>query len=300
MKDELGDRIKAQYEDRTRYYLPRRAYTIVRVDGKGFHRYTRGLARPFDLDLMADMDTTAAHLCAEIAGCAFAYVQSDEISLLLTDFAAPGTQAWFDGNLQKIVSIAASLATVAFNRARMARCIHALNGSATPEDAIANATNTREHAGSVAESAAPPNPDALNATLALDAPWACFDARAFTIADPTEVENYFIWRQQDATRNSISMAAHSVCSHHDLQGKGSDALQEMLWQAGINWNDYADGCKRGRCVTRTTRRETVTYTHRKTGEVETVVADRHFWQTEAPPVFTRDRAYLAARIPRYP
>ena len=58
MKDNLGDRIKSYYEDRFRYKLPRRTYTIIRIDGKAFHTYTRGLERPFDKGLMEDMDET--------------------------------------------------------------------------------------------------------------------------------------------------------------------------------------------------------------------------------------------------
>jgi tRNA(His) guanylyltransferase len=273
MRDDLGDRMKQHYENRTRYFLPRRTYCIIRVDGKSFHSYTRGLSRPFDTGLMEDMDKTAIALCAEITGSAFAYVQSDEISLLLTDFDSPGTEAWFDGNLQKTASVSASIATAAFNRARLERRL--------------KEQWARDGEGGI-------GPEILR-----EFPEAHFDSRVFTIPDPTEVENYFIWRMQDSTRNSISMAAQSVYSHHELEGKSSDRLQEMLWQRGINWNDYPEGCKRGRVVVKNIRRETVTYTHHKTGEVETVEAERRFWEAEAPPIFTKDRAYLASRIPRY-
>jgi tRNA(His) 5'-end guanylyltransferase len=273
MRDDLGDRMKQHYENRTRCFLPRRTFTVIRVDGKAFHTFTHSLDRPFDAGLMEDMDKTATALCAEIAGSAFAFIQSDEISLLLTDFDSPGTEAWFDGNLQKIVSISASIATAAFNRARLERRVLEAKALFAGQE--------------------------IAPELLLETPPAHFDSRAFTIPDPTEVENYFLWRQQDASRNSISMAAQSVCSHHELQGKSSDELQEILWQHGINWNDYPEGFKRGRIVVKKARRETVTFTHRKTGEQETVEAERHFWEAEAPPVFTRDRAYLAALIPRY-
>ena len=95
MKDALGDRMKANYEDRTRISLPRRSYTIIRIDGKAFHTYTRGMISPFDDGLIADMDATAAYLCKNIMGAKFAFVQSDEISILLTDFEDIGTQSWF-------------------------------------------------------------------------------------------------------------------------------------------------------------------------------------------------------------
>jgi tRNA(His) 5'-end guanylyltransferase len=265
--------MKAQYESRARFYLPRRTYTLVRVDGKTFHSYTRGLERPFDSGLMADMDGTARTLCENVSGCAFAYVQSDEISLLLTDFGAASTEAWFDGNVQKIASITASLATAAFNRARLERRIREAEylrpgRGLEPEDLLA-------------------------------APEANFDARVFTIPDPVEVENYFLWRQQDATRNSIFMAAQAVYSHAELLGKSTDRMQEMLWQKGSNWNDYPDGCKRGRVVVKKARQGIVEYTHRRTGAVQTAEVERMVWEVEAPPVFTRERTYLSALIPRY-
>ena len=255
MRDTLGDRMKGQYEERFRFMLPRRTYTIVRVDGKAFHSYCRGLDRPYDLDLMSDMDVTATVLCEQMQGAEFAYVQSDEISVLLTDFAKTDTEAWFDGNLQKIVSISAATATMAFNRER-AQC----SGRA---DAV-------------------------------------FDARAFTIPDPVEVENYFIWRQQDATRNSISMAAQAKFSPKQLHGVPSDQMQEMLFQEhGINWNDYPTGAKRGRAVIREVYTADVDFTDRRTGEeriAEGVTRSR--WVVVDPPVFTQDRAWLYSRIPQ--
>lgn len=117
-KDSLGDRMKEFYENRTRTFLPRRTYTIIRIDGKAFHTYTRGLTRPFDWDLVNDMDGTAKYLCENIQGAKFAFVQSDEISILLTDFNELNTSAWFDGNVQKMTSISASLATAKFNELR--------------------------------------------------------------------------------------------------------------------------------------------------------------------------------------
>jgi tRNA(His) 5'-end guanylyltransferase len=118
MKDSLGDRMKENYENRTRILLPRRTYTIIRVDGKAFHSYTRGLERPFDDKLINDMDETAAYMCKNIQGAKFAFVQSDEISILLTDFENLTTDAWFDGNIQKMASVSASLATAKFNELR--------------------------------------------------------------------------------------------------------------------------------------------------------------------------------------
>lgn len=232
-RDSLGDRMKRQYEDRTRILLPRRTYTIIRLDGKAFHTYTRGLSRPYDSTFMDDMDYAAEFVCCEIQGCQFGYVQSDEVSLLLTDFENISTDAWFDGNIQKIVSVAASMMTAKFNQLRA--CWHL-----------------------------PHMPSKL----------AMFDARVFTIPDPVEVENYFIWRQQDATRNSIQSAAQSMFSPKELHGLSCAKLQEKMWQEkGVNWNDYPEGFKRGRMVFPVER-------------------------TQAPPVFTQEREYLSNLIPR--
>jgi tRNA(His) guanylyltransferase len=266
MRDDLGDRMKRNYEHRTRCYLPRRTYTLLRIDGRAFHSYTRHLQRPYDIDLMADMDQTAKALCEQIAGARLAYVQSDEISLLLNDFDTAQTEAWFDGNLQKMVSLSASIATAAFNYARWGRTCRERDGEAPA-----------------------------------DLPLAHFDSRAFTIPDPIEVENYFIWRQQDASRNSVSMAAHAYLSHGRLQGVGSDEMQELLFQEhGINWNDYPAGFKRGRAVVYAETVKDVIYTDKRTGEerrIENVT--RHLWQVETElPIFTQDRDWLRSRIPR--
>lgn len=240
--DPLGDRMKAQYENRTRYYLPRRTYTVIRLDGKAFHSYTRGLERPFDEQFMTDMLWTTRFLCSEVAGCRLGYTQSDEISLVLTDFTSPKTEAWFDGNVQKMASISASLATAKFNELRPGKL-------------------------------------------------ACFDSRVFTIPDPVEVNNYLVWRQKDATRNSISMAAQAKFSHKELHGKSSNEMQEMLFQKhGINWNDYPVGFKRGSMVYPQTVRQQVSYVDKRTGKkcVTPEWVDRREWFAGGALVFTGD------------
>jgi tRNA(His) guanylyltransferase len=250
MKDALGDRMKAQYENRAKAFLPRRTYTIIRLDGKAFHTYTRGLDRPYDQQLMDDMAATAEFLCREVGGSRLAYCQSDEISLVLTDFDKPSTQAWFDGGVQKITSVSASLATARFNELRPGKL-------------------------------------------------AFFDSRVFTIPDPVEVANYLIWRQQDATRNSISMAAQAVFSHKQLFGKSTGQMQEMLWaERNINWNDYDPRFKRGTVASSKRVLGDVEYVDRRSGETRLAVGvERRVWEISAAPIFTQDRAFLAYQIP---
>jgi len=207
MNDDLGKRMKGQYESRTRTFLPRRTYTLIRLDGKAFHTFTRGMKRPYDETLMKAMDDTAKFLCENIQGCQLGYVQSDEISLLLTDFDKITTDAWFDGNVQKMVSVSASMATAFFN------------------DIFSNN---------------------IHGNLAF------FDSRVWTIPDYVEVENYFVWRQKDAVRNSIAMTAQSLYSHTELNGKSSSEQQDMIHAKGQNWNDMPEGFKRGRTIYKST------------------------------------------------
>jgi tRNA(His) guanylyltransferase len=253
-KDSLGDRMKNNYEMRSQSYLPRRTYTMIRLDGRAFHTYTRGLARPFDNDLMCDMDLTAKFLCENIQGCKFAYVQSDEISLVLTDFDDITTDAWFDGNVQKITSISASMAAAQFNYLRHVRSIG----------------------------------DVISSSLAF------FDSRVFVIPEIVEVHNYFVWRQQDATRNSIQMAAQSMFSHKELQGVNCKQLQEKMWsERGVNWNDYPEGFKRGRCVVKNTYMAPALDNERLSTDSKVT---RTRWVVEAPPIFTQSPDYIIGKV----
>ena len=117
----LNDRIKNYYEDRTKVFLTRKMITIIRLDGKGFSKLTESLNKPFDDDFSNAMDATAIYLCENIQGVKFAYTQSDEITLVLTDTDSIESEAWFDYNVQKMVSVSASLATAKFNQFRLIR-----------------------------------------------------------------------------------------------------------------------------------------------------------------------------------
>lgn len=248
----LGDRMKA-HEAPYRAILPRRTYRILRVDGRAFHTYLRGAKKPFDEQFMDDMDAVAEALCKEIAGAVFAYTQSDEISVLHTDFSSLTAEPWFGGIVAKQISIAAAIATAELNTRR-------------------------------------PGKRAL------------FDARVFTLADPVEVANYFLWRQRDAVRNSISMAAQARFSHRQLHGVNTGRMQEMLWvEHGINWNDYPDGFKRGRVAVRRVGERDVEYVDRRTNETVHTTAVRSWWETTGAPHFTTEPGgWLAATIPALP
>jgi len=227
-KDALGQRMKEQYEHRSRTYLMRRCPTIIRLDGKAFHTYTRGLNKPFDIGLIEDMVETTKYLCENIQGARLGYCQSDEISILLTDYTTINTDAWFDYNVQKMTSISASLATAKFNQLRVNREL----STKWEDDDVAL--------------------DELLDEVVSKYKLAFFDSRVFQIADYEEVVNYFIWRQQDAVRNSIQMLAQSLYSHKELMNKNSSELQELTFQKGYNWNDLEYNKKRGSCIIKNT------------------------------------------------
>lgn len=117
MNDELGNRIKTYYEDPARILLPRKTWVVVRIDGKGFHTFTKNLERPYSRQLADALDSAAIYLCGQMIGCAFAYGQSDEYSFLMSDFGRDDSRMWFEGSVQKIASVSASLFTAAFHRA---------------------------------------------------------------------------------------------------------------------------------------------------------------------------------------
>lgn len=246
---EIDTRMKDQYEDRYRFMLVRRTYTIIRVDGRAFHTFTRGLERPYSTVLMAAMNQTALALCKEIAGAQLAYVQSDEISVLLTDFSKIDTHAWFDNNLQKLCSISASIATTGFNSAW---------GWSRP---------------------------------------AQFDSRVFQIPDPVEVENYFVSRQKDAVRNSVSMLAQGHFSPNQLHGVPVSKMHDMLVEVADNWNDHMPRFKQGAAIAKVMQPAYMKET--KVGQVEIPPHDewRVIYDT---PIFTKDREWLSSRVPRYP
>lgn len=225
-RDSLGDRMKGNYEDRAKTYLIRRMPVVIRLDGKAFHTFTRGFDKPFDDVMMQTMQQVTLKLCQEIQGCVFGYTQSDEITLILVDYNDISTDAWFDYSTQKMCSVAASMCTLYFNKifAEMVDVFIA-NSDVTPEEEkLEKVYNRAIEKG------------------------AMFDARAFNIP-VEEVTNCVLWRQQDATRNSISSLAQSKFSHKELQGKNSSQMQDMLMEKfGINWNNLTIPQKRGTAV----------------------------------------------------
>ena len=220
VKNNLGDRMKG-YEQISKHALIHRMPVIIRLDGNAFHTFTRGFKKPFDEVFSKSMQETMQHLCENIAGCVFGYTQSDEITLVLVDYQTYSTSAWFDNEIQKICSISASMATLAFNK-------YFKNNVCKVADSSADFILTTIYNNAIAKG-------------------GMFDSRCFNIPKE-EVANCLIWRQQDAVRNSIQATAQCNFSHAQLQHKNCDQLQEMLFQEkGINWNNTPTKFKRGSC-----------------------------------------------------
>lgn len=242
--DKLGDRMKENYEDAYRIKLPRRMPLIIRVDGKAFHTLTKGMERPWDEGLSQAMLMTARYLAENVQNCKLAYVQSDEISLLLVDYDRFGTEAWFDRNLQKMVSVSAAMATLAFNQ-EISKAYLGTQG--------------------------------------------VFDSRAFVVPRE-EVCNYFVWRQNDATRNSVQMLARAHFSHKSLNGLNNNQVQEKLFQEkGINWNDTPTRHKRGACIK---KRYYEGVELLPDGNTQYVPSSFSFEPDTEIPIFSQQRSYI--------
>lgn len=236
VNDELGKRMKENYEQIPKYRLMRRTPVIIRIDGKAFHSFTKGFQRPFDEVLGNAMTKTMEYLCEHIQGCIFGYKQSDEISLVLSDYKRFNSEAWFDYEVQKMCSIAASMATMAFNKffEESVREFYFKNFDDDPLYKPASEEALRVY----------------QVYLKAIRKGAMFDARVFNIPKE-EVVNCIYWRQVDAARNSVQMVGQANFSSRELHGKSCNVVKEMLKeQKGIDWNDYPTEWKLGVCWTK--------------------------------------------------
>lgn len=206
MGDDMGDRMKLYEQAEAGRRLMPLLPAMARIDGRCFSGLTRGLERPYDVRLSRLMVETTRYLVEESNACT-GYTQSDEISLawLATDF---NSQIFFDGKIQKMASVLASMATLCFNRL-------------APEYL----------------------PDAYHNR-------ALFDCRVWNVPSVDEGANVFYWREIDATKNSVAMAARAYYSHREIDGKGRADMQDMLHAKGVNWNDYPAFFKRGTYIQR--------------------------------------------------
>ena len=271
--DDLGTRMKEFYEQVPKTRLVRRMPVTIRIDGKAFHTFTKGFRKPFDDILIKTMQETTKYLCENIQGCVLGYTQSDEITLILVDYQKLTSSAWFDYEVQKLCSISASMATMAFNKFFERNAENYIQNCATDyeTDGLYGKGTPEYQLCEIYQKAAEKG--------------AMFDARCFNIPKE-EVTNLVYWRQLDATRNSIQMVGQANFSHKELQNKTCNMIQDMLHeQKGINWNDYPTVCKRGTSVIYTNYQNPQSLTD------EDIIKG---WKidTEMPILKGEDRAYV--------
>lgn len=275
-KTSLGDRMKNNYENVNRFYLTRRMPVIIRVDMRTGHTFTKGMNKPFDDVFVKTMQDTMKYLCENIQGCVLGYTQSDEISLVLTDYAELTTDAWFGNNLQKMCSVSASMATLTFNKAFNDNIVKYIDNNL---DADCGVTKDLTEYTKIL----------INARNK----GAMFDSRVFTIPKE-EVCNYFIWRQQDSTRNSIQSVGQANFSQRELNGKSCNDIQDMLMmQKSINWNNYATTLKRGSCCIKIDDGVTK---YDEVGNICDYIPSSKWVVDNEIPIFTQDRNYVEKLI----
>ena len=264
---DIGSRMK-QYENCYRFYLTPNSCVIVRLDGRAFHSFTKGFARPYDKIFASAMWETTKRLCENVSGCKFAYTQSDEITLVLNDYGRD-TEPWFGNNLQKIVSISAAMATLFFNKAF---------SEAMRDEYLEWYTECDNAIESEQTKLLMAHGNAYNNKLAV------FDSRAF-IVPREEVFNVIYWRQLDCTRNSIQLLGQANFSHKELQNLSCNAIQEKLFQEkSINWANEPNWFKNGVSCYKVEK------------EIQPNVV-RHKWFIDLnTPVFTTDRNYIEQHI----
>lgn len=199
--DPFGDRVKELESASAKVVLDENQPMCVRLDGKAFHTFTRGLARPFDARLSKAMVDTMNYL-VEKTDARLGYTQSDEITLVYFK-TAPHQQTYFGSRVQKLTSVLASMATAKFN--------HEVNKNISEKADV----------------------------------FAFFDCRVWNVPTLQDVADVMIWRQDDAIKNSISMAAHAEFGDKKILGKNSKEKIEMLKEVGIDWSAYPDFFKSG-------------------------------------------------------
>lgn len=287
---DLAKRMK-DYEMRDRYFLQKRIPVAIRVDMRAGRTFTKGFERPFDKVFMKSMQETAKYMCENMGNAKFAYVQSDEITIILVDYDTLETDCWFNYRTDKLCSISASMATMAFNRF-FAQEVDKWGVETFGYEWYEGGTNDPEVANSPEWKLSEIYSKAIDKG-------AMFDARCFNIPKE-EVTNLIYWRQLDATRNSIQMVGQANFSHDELQNKTCDMIQDMLMtKYGINWNNFTIPCKRGTAcirvgakVTENIKREPQPFGEDKI--TTTIIEERPIWiiDRNMPILKGEDRKYV--------
>jgi len=243
------------YQSLTNYKLTPNCCILVHIDGKNFSKLVKNnFKKPFDNDFINMMNETAKFLCNNVQGCKLAYVQSDEISLLITDYDTPDTDILFGGRLCKIQSILASMATSEFNKWFIKY----------------NLFDKRDNWSGVGYA------DICDELMKLKV--AQFDCKAWVVPNENDAYAWFLYRNIDCVRNSKQQTAQTWCSHKELMGKDTDEQIEYLFKNhGIDWNTFENGKKYGRFITKVTQHLTTTV------KGEKIEYDRNKFDVVPPP-----------------
>lgn len=256
------------YEAVSKTRLMKRVPVALRLDGCAFHSFSRGFDKPFDEMLSKAMQQTMLTLCEKIQGVVFGYTQSDEITLIMEDYHDVNINPWFDYEVQKMCSVAASIATLAFNRAFEDIWIKEMTSKVVNDGNLDLAKHHKLE----------------EAYRKSTQKGAYFDCRAFNVP-VNDCANMVIWRQKDAERNSVQMLGQHYYSHKQLQGVTCNQIQDMLFKDhGVNWNNVPTKFKRGSCAVR------------KPVEVGNGVVRNKWVIDNEIPIFTQDRAYIERLI----
>lgn len=247
---DLAKRMKEYYEGIPKTKLMRRCPVAIRLDGKAFHTYTKGFNKPFDEILIKTMQETTKYLCENIQGCVLGYTQSDEITLILVDYKKLNSSAWFDYEVQKMCSVAASMATMAFNQIFSINIHMIMSHIHYGQDF--DYTVLKNDYG-LTDNDLKYDSEFWNTRLEMyqrKMGTAMFDARCFNIPKE-EVTNLVYWRQLDAIRNSIQMVGQANFSHKELQHVNCNMIKDMLMKyKNINWDELPVYQQRGSCCIR--------------------------------------------------
>lgn len=232
-KDNIKTRMKIFCEEIPDIKLMRCIPVVIHIDGKGFNTFTKDFIKPFDTTFMTSMQATMLHLCELIQGCVLGYTQSDEITLILVDYKHTNSSAWFGYEVQKLCSVSASMATMAFNKYFREIATYEYERD---KDLLAGYDKWLAHSEQLYQ--------IYNKVFGT----AMFNARCFNIPKE-EVANLLYWRQLDAIKNSVQSVAQYYFKQSELRNKSQDDILCMLrTQKDIDWFDiYSIPEKRGSC-----------------------------------------------------
>lgn len=221
------------YRGLTDYKLLPGSYVIVMLDGRSFSKLIKNkFNKPFDDNFIDMMNETAKYVCENVQGCKLAYVQSDEISLVLTDFDTPTTDTFFGYRLCKMQSIIASLATAKFNQLMTVYNLSKNCYENKLEDDEETIYNVKQAIEKISKS---------NLMQ--------FDCKCWNVPSINDVFAWFLYRQIDCVRNSKQQTAQTYLPHKMLLKLDTDAqIKLLIEEKNIDWNCYPMNHKYGRFI----------------------------------------------------